>query len=466
MRRFLLLLFVCSGLHPFCSMPVLAQNCQQELRVENEQFAKRNSSHLKQISVIKDWYDEEMEDIEEEKVEIEDETVEIKQKLGVQKARYIYELDSIRKVYKSVLRDLRAGYFCSRCGRSKTELDKGEGFKKHLGSVKGDAIPASADQIQRAEDQYVKLIQNKVSQITATERSLTSRLTLESELLDRLRKKKHSVQEQYDTKTITLQADFAPVAFAHFNTVRTLQDCLNKGREDTFHRENFLQNIANSAEEASDAKIRKEMAEWAKYRDTKLYDDWNKSISALHNSKVEENALREAHKILNDRLLWENSTGQIIAAVKAMSIAAMLPLTMVPGMPKIADKVKWREWSRNPLSEKDIVKILTSDDPPEEKANKFVLKTFANSPAGRPVLSIVNFIDDIQNLSDTQKDRSRFYQELKYHVQNLERSIQTRNAKGRDSESDIKELKRFIQEMDSYYHDKGKGLKAREDKRK
>ncbi len=73
--------------------------------------------------------------------------------------------------YEKIKSDLRAGLFCSRCGNSKTELDKTEGFYKHLNNVKGEAIPANQKQTTDAHNRYLSKFNSLKSQYDAKQKS-------------------------------------------------------------------------------------------------------------------------------------------------------------------------------------------------------------------------------------------------------------------------------------------------------
>ncbi len=63
-------------------------------------------------------------------------------------------IKTLNDEYEHIKEDLKAGLYCSKCGLSKTELDKTEGFYAHLGRVQGQAVPATAQQIEDAHQRY------------------------------------------------------------------------------------------------------------------------------------------------------------------------------------------------------------------------------------------------------------------------------------------------------------------------
>lgn len=62
---------------------------------------------------------------------------------------------------QEVLSELRQGYYCSKCNRSKSELDRtSEGFEHHLERVKGQPVPAPQSVINQREAEFDREINN------------------------------------------------------------------------------------------------------------------------------------------------------------------------------------------------------------------------------------------------------------------------------------------------------------------
>jgi hypothetical protein len=64
------------------------------------------------------------------------------------------------------LKELKEGLFCSKCMRSKTEIERAEKqpFEKHLTDVSGKPVPATPEQIAKAEEAYQKQFENLAEQ--------------------------------------------------------------------------------------------------------------------------------------------------------------------------------------------------------------------------------------------------------------------------------------------------------------
>lgn len=72
---------------------------------------------------------------------------------------------------EKALAELRQGYFCSKCNRSKTEIERaGEDFYEHLKRVGGHIVPASQEQIYAKEKEYNDKILAKVNELGKLEK--------------------------------------------------------------------------------------------------------------------------------------------------------------------------------------------------------------------------------------------------------------------------------------------------------
>jgi hypothetical protein len=79
--------------------------------------------------------------------------------------------------YEKIKSDLRNGLYCSKCGKSKTELDKSYpgGFYAHLGDVKGEAKPATQEQMQTAQQDYMSKYNSLKEQYDSKQKSCNER---------------------------------------------------------------------------------------------------------------------------------------------------------------------------------------------------------------------------------------------------------------------------------------------------
>lgn len=81
------------------------------------------------------------------------------------------KMRALNAEYENIKEDLKAGLFCSLCGNSKTELDKTEGFYKHLKNVKGEAVAADQKQMNAAHDRYQSKFNSLKSQYESKQKS-------------------------------------------------------------------------------------------------------------------------------------------------------------------------------------------------------------------------------------------------------------------------------------------------------
>ncbi|RAJ06602.1 hypothetical protein LX64_01729 [Chitinophaga skermanii] len=75
------------------------------------------------------------------------------------------KISDLNDDYEQIKRDMKNGLYCSKCNSSKTELDKTEGFTKHLANVKGVAVPASQEQMDRKHQTYLNSYNSLKKQI-------------------------------------------------------------------------------------------------------------------------------------------------------------------------------------------------------------------------------------------------------------------------------------------------------------
>ena len=78
------------------------------------------------------------------------------------------ELGRLRFQEATTLADFRQGYFCSKCNRSKTEIEAtGENFYDHIRRVDGQIIPASAEKLAEKQKEFDDKIRDVEGQLNA-----------------------------------------------------------------------------------------------------------------------------------------------------------------------------------------------------------------------------------------------------------------------------------------------------------
>lgn len=81
------------------------------------------------------------------------------------------ELAALIKERDDIIADMKVGAKCSQCGKYKSEFEKkGENFQKHLGDVKGYAIPATTEELEAVRTRYRELIAYKKVQLQNLEK--------------------------------------------------------------------------------------------------------------------------------------------------------------------------------------------------------------------------------------------------------------------------------------------------------
>jgi hypothetical protein len=99
------------------------------------------------------------------------------QNCRAQIAKLDEDIDQMRREKQEVLSELRGGFFCSQCKRSKTEIERGgENFEQHLIHVNGVKIAAPASLVNAKAEEY----DQKIADLVA--RARTGMLRLENEI--------------------------------------------------------------------------------------------------------------------------------------------------------------------------------------------------------------------------------------------------------------------------------------------
>lgn len=72
------------------------------------------------------------------------------------------ELSKLQIEKKKALKEFQAGFFCSKCKRSKSEIERAEKktFAEHLNNVKGVPVPATSEQIKEKAEEYDQKIKD------------------------------------------------------------------------------------------------------------------------------------------------------------------------------------------------------------------------------------------------------------------------------------------------------------------
>lgn len=84
--------------------------------------------------------------------------------------KLIGKLDAMQAEKETALRELRQGYFCSKCRNSKTSIEKGgENFEAHLGRVKGERVPATQAEIAENQNRFQDKIKSLYAEKDANE---------------------------------------------------------------------------------------------------------------------------------------------------------------------------------------------------------------------------------------------------------------------------------------------------------
>lgn len=104
--------------------------------------------------------------LRDRKKELADAQAALKVKVDKLKA----EIAQLMKERDDLIKDLKGGFFCSKCKRAKSEFErKGESFEKHLGDVQGVAEEAPTDRLEQVREDYTIKIAYKRVQLKRLE---------------------------------------------------------------------------------------------------------------------------------------------------------------------------------------------------------------------------------------------------------------------------------------------------------
>lgn len=82
------------------------------------------------------------------------------------------EIAQLQKERDDLIKDLKGGFFCSKCKRAKSEFERaGQSFEKHLGDVQAFAEEAPTDRLERVRDEYSQKIAYKRVQLQRLEQN-------------------------------------------------------------------------------------------------------------------------------------------------------------------------------------------------------------------------------------------------------------------------------------------------------
>lgn len=136
------------------------------------------------------------------------------------------ELANLYKERDDLLRDLKGGFYCSKCGKAKSEFEKaGEDFEKHLGEVKGVAVPASTARLEEVRESYKSKIAYKKVQIQNYEKQYSALLDKKNADIARLESEISHLCEEITALSKTYERKVADeINGMHKGWVRDLMD--------------------------------------------------------------------------------------------------------------------------------------------------------------------------------------------------------------------------------------------------
>ena len=95
------------------------------------------------------------------------------------------ELAALYKEQTDLINDMKVGAKCSLCGKYKSQFEKeGVDFQKHLGEVKGYAVPATTEELEATRKRFTEKIAYKKVQIKNAEAGDAAVSTKQNKITD------------------------------------------------------------------------------------------------------------------------------------------------------------------------------------------------------------------------------------------------------------------------------------------
>jgi hypothetical protein len=161
------------------------------------------------------------------------------------------KISDLNREYEHIKEDLKAGLFCSKCGESKTELDKKEGFYQHLQNVKGQPVPADQQRMNAAHQKYLAAYNSLKSQYDSKQKACDDQYNdavkqqqekAEQDRLDAQQKQNELMQEA--------QANAEKQRLEQQQKLQELNDQLARQREE--NRQKILQDVEKNKQDAEE----------------------------------------------------------------------------------------------------------------------------------------------------------------------------------------------------------------------
>jgi len=223
------------------------------------------------------------------------------------------EIDKLNAEYEKIKADLRAGLYCSKCKLSKTELERSgyETFEQHLADVKGQAIPASQEQHDKAYEKYLSKFNSLKSRWESAVKSCEEKYRQEQERKrleeERKRKEAERLAEEARKKREQEEKDAAQKRKEAEEAARLKKETEEReAREAEQRREAERQRLLRDQLER-DAERRRQME--AEYRQTMLNLQRDLARRPDYNDQILKELERDFDAIRNKRIGAEAQPG-------------------------------------------------------------------------------------------------------------------------------------------------------------
>lgn len=221
------------------------------------------------------------------------------------------DITGLNAEYKQTVEDLQNGLFCSRCNRSKTEIQKtGEEFYKHVDRVEGKVQRAPQEAFDKAKEEYLSKYNSFVSQYKIKQADC-----------DNLRKEMDKKYQESLNENVRKQQQAAAEKYAE------LVEAARKRNEDLKEQTNRLMQSVNEVLERLKQNAANKTFELKK-KTERFWDSNKEDLKALGKEYVEKqlepvtDEIDETKRNFKESLAVTNQTWSSIETIEGVNDAA------------------------------------------------------------------------------------------------------------------------------------------------
>ncbi len=330
------------------------------------------------------------------------------------------ELAALIKERDALIDDMKKGAKCSQCGKYKSEFEKqGIDFVKHLGEVKGYAVPATTPELEATRQKFNERIALKRVQIQNYEKTDNGKIAKQKQITDLETANKTyctditSLSKSYDTKVFAeakaKHKMWAQELMNYVSDILIAEDKISIYKARIIRYDNEFRkdadSIRNAVKQSTEAEQQKKNAK-VKTNETDIYtlkqqqeeyiDPLEEKLSTLKTEKIKidqhlralnlKDSIKQALKIQQTGLIRD-----ITAIEKDILIYKTNTKNKITALEKENQQLKKEVWdltvNLSKLQDAEIAKIKPMYDRKKADANLIISKSTADASTARSVYS-------------------------------------------------------------------------------